>query len=208
MNETLFVGFLIATLLILSTPGPSCALAASQALRFGPMVAAITVAGDALGSLAHIIVATIGLNVIVNYSQYVLPWLQIIGALYIIYLAVKNYSEESIGQPGQSRITPGYYRAFFSGFIACITNPKAIVFFMAFFPGFIDQDLNIFLQSFVYGIIFIVLDVISILFYALLAYKVVRMNEFASRRYNIISATGLFLVGTFMLYRGIMELVF
>lgn len=207
MNETLFFGFLVATALILVTPGPSCALAASQALRFGPRAVVITVAGDALGSLVHITIAAIGLKMIVTYSSTVLPWLQILGSFYILYLAYISYFENYTAVPKADLNGHRGLQAFLSGFVACITNPKAIVFFMAFFPGFIDPNLNILIQSIVYGAIFIFLDVLSILFYAFLAYKLVKSSVIASKKYNLISAFGLILVFLYMLYRGVSELI-
>jgi homoserine/homoserine lactone efflux protein len=207
MNETLFTGFMIATLLILSTPGPSCALAASQALRFGPRAVVITVAGDALGSLVHITIAAVGLKMIVSYSSIVLPWLQILGSFYILYLAYISYFENYTAVSKADLNGHEGFQAFLSGFVACITNPKAIVFFMAFFPGFIDPNLNILLQSIIYGTIFIVLDVLSIFFYAFLAYKLVKSSAIANKKYNLISAVGLGLISLYMLYRGVSELM-
>lgn len=205
MNDVLFLGFIAATLVIVMTPGPSVALACSQAMRYGPKAAVLTVAGDAIGSLVHILVATIGLQVLIAMASSVLPWLQIAGGLYILYLAMRSFQAmreiELEGEGGSN----GTFEALFSGFLACVSNPKAIIFFAALFPGFIDPNYSIILQSSVYGIIFIVLDAMFILGYAILAVCVFRSSLFKKLNYNVFSGVGLMVIGVLLVGKGLSD---
>ncbi|GGK32130.1 LysE family translocator [Salinarimonas ramus] len=205
MNETLFFGFLAATALLLSAPGPSCALAASQAIRHGPRAAALTVAGDALGSTVHIIIATLGLQILIGIAGFVLPFVQIIGGIYVAYLGIKSWRDTR--DQNNTAANPDDQQAFFIGFVTCLSNPKAVIFFIALFPGFIDPSYNIPLQSFVYGIVFIVLDALSIMLYAILGLTIARSRLFSSVRHSLFSATGLFLVGAFLIVKGSLEVI-
>ena len=90
MDPILFLSFLTATLIIVISPGPSCALAASQAVKHGPRAAMLSVFGDALGSLVHILIAVVSLNVLINAASVILPYLQIGGGLFILYLAYQR----------------------------------------------------------------------------------------------------------------------
>lgn len=87
MDPVLFASFLAATLLIVASPGPSVALAASQAVKYGPRAALLSVAGDALGSVVHILVAVIGLGTLIRLADTLLPFLQIAGGGFLLYLA-------------------------------------------------------------------------------------------------------------------------
>ncbi|MEZ5686222.1 MAG: LysE family translocator [Paracoccaceae bacterium] len=201
MDPALFLSFLAATFVIVVTPGPSVALASAQALRFGPGAALVAVAGDALGSMVHILVAVLGLQMLVAVSGLVLPWMQMLGGLFILWLALGAWRE------GQPEAAPPPARAprrvsFWAGFLACVTNPKAIVFFIALFPGFISPAHSVWGQSLVYGAVFIALDAAFILGYALLARQA--FTRAAPRRLRLehVSALGLLVVGVLLLARG------
>ncbi len=104
--------------------------------------------------------------------------------------------------PVNAPAATNYRVTFWAGFFACVTNPKAIVFFVALFPGFISPDHNILLQSVVYGAIFLVLDAASILAYALLAMHAVRRATSRWLNVEVLSGLGLFGVGVGMMVKG------
>lgn len=201
MDSTLFLAFMAATLAIIVTPGPSCALASSQALRYGPKAAFVTVLGDALGSVVHIIVAVVSLQALLSVAGQVLPVLQILGGLYILYLAYKCFTDAPHTSAEADQMH-GYWQAFFSGFFACVSNPKAIVFFAALFPGFIAPELDVVFQSLVYGAIFVLLDAASIIGYAMLS--VYAANSRFGQRFNMnkLSGFGLLGVGVLLIFKG------
>lgn len=205
LDPALFLSFIAATLMIVVSPGPSCALASSQAVRFGPKAAVASVLGDALGSVVHIIVAVVSLQALLSLASQILPALQILGGGYILYLAYGSFTAKSLTGT-VTKPHAGYRTAFISGFFACVTNPKAIVFFAALFPGFINPELGVVFQSLVYGAIFIALDAASIIGYAMLALSASR-SRFGSR-FNVekLSAFGLLGVGLLLIVKGYREL--
>ena len=91
---------------------------------------------------------------------------------------------------------------FWAGFFACVSNPKAIVFFAALFPAFISPDHNLLFQGAVYGAIFILLDGISILAYAILTSAAVKRARSRWLNADILSALGLSGVGLAMVIKG------
>ncbi len=208
MNQALFISFLAATFVILIAPGPSCALATSQAMRYGLRVAVITVIGDALGSAFQISIATLGLQVLIGTASSMLPWLQVVGGVYLLYLSYKGFRAKLAELPPGDRAEDQTLRAMFAGFLSCISNPKAIIFFGAFFPGFIDPNHDIAFQSAIYGAVFIVLDVLSILAYTLLAMMVLKTRALRWMDHSSLSAVGLFLIGSLLLVKGSYEVVF
>jgi len=200
IDPVLLLAFVTTTLFFVATPGPSVAFATAQALRHGARAAGITVAGDALGTVVHIAIAVAGLATLVALSQVVLPFLQIAGGAFILYMSVQSF--RAWRQPMEAPTLTSGRVTFWAGFFACVTNPKAIVFFVALFPGFISPEHNVLVQSLIYGAIFLVLDALSILGYAFAALYAVRK---ASRRWiniNVFSGLGLFGVGLAMMVKG------
>lgn len=198
MDITLLIAFVTTTLFFVATPGPSVAFATAQALRHGTRGACVTVAGDALGTVVHITVAARSLSVLIALSDLILPPLQIAGGMFIVYMAYQSF--KSAGQGGRTRASDK--ATFWAGFFACVSNPKAIVFFVALFPAFISTEHSILLQTIVYGAIFLILDAISILTYALLTMHTVRRTS--SRWFNAetLSGFGLSGVGVAMIIKG------
>jgi threonine/homoserine/homoserine lactone efflux protein len=200
MDFILFVAFLTTTLVFLAIPGPSVAFASAQAVKYGARAAIVTIAGDALGTLVHIIVAVGSLSALMALSTLVLPILQIIGGFFILYMAYRSFRDAH--KPAVTPVKVSSKATFWAGFFACVTNPKAIVFFVALFPAFISPEHNVFLQSMIYGAIFIVLDVLSILGYALLAMFAVKRAATRWMNVDILSGIGLFGVGIAMIVKG------
>jgi threonine/homoserine/homoserine lactone efflux protein len=200
MDYLLFLGFLTTTLLFVAVPGPSVAFASAQAVKYGTRAAVITVAGDALGTVVHIVVAVGSLSALMALSALVLPFLQIIGGIFILVMAFLSFRDAH--QTGQATTRMTGKATFWAGFFACATNPKAIVFFVALFPAFISSDHNVVVQSAIYGVVFIVFDAFSIMGYSLLAMHAV--NQTASRWLNvdILSGIGLLGVGVALVVKG------
>lgn len=206
LNEVLFLSFLAATLVIMITPGPSVALVTSQAIRYGPKIALLTLAGDAAGTTIHIIIATVGLQFLISAASYILPWMQVLGGGYLLFLAYQGFVETDHNnhlEPTRSDSVS----ALFGGFIACVTNPKAIIFFIALFPGFIDPTLNVMFQSAVYGVTFIILDGLSIVMYAAATAYLFKTKVFNGINHHKLSAIGIFLIGVLLCVKGTIEVI-
>ncbi|WP_254054576.1 LysE family translocator [Roseovarius sp. EL26] len=190
----------MTTLLFVVVPGPSVAFAAAQAVKHGPRAALVAVAGDALGTVVHIVIAVSSLTALMSVSGLVLPFLQIAGGLFILCMAYQSFFIRHDTAKSAKKISGKV--TFWAGFFACVTNPKAIVFFVALFPAFISPDHNVLLQSVIYGSVFLVLDAMSILGYALLTLYTVRHTTSRWFNANILSGLGLFGVGIAMVVKG------
>lgn len=205
MDPALFTAFLVATFVIVASPGPGVALASSHAVRSGLRAAFATVLGDALGSIVHIVVVVLSLQALLSVADRILPAIQIIGGIYIIYLAWSVFTTKASGVPVATH-WEGYRSAFISGFFSCVSNPKAIVFFAALFPGFLSPDHGVISQSFIYGVIFVLLDAAFIMGYAALARRAAKSRF--GRRFDVnkLSAAGLVGVGALLVIKGYREL--
>lgn len=213
MDLSLFLSFLAATFIIVVTPGSTVALASSRAVKSGLRAAFVTVLGDALGTATQIVIAVLGLQILVGLASQILPYMQIAGGLYILFLGYQSITETrpktnlenqqdmalNADPKARKKETRGY---FWAGFFVCISNPKSIIFFIALFPGFISQELNVMFQSLVYGVVFILLDAMFIMGYSILAIKTFNSSKGASLNIKIVSGVGLSLVGILLIWNG------
>ncbi len=201
MDYLLFVAFLTTTLFFVATPGPSVAFASAQAIKYGQRAMFVTVAGDALGTVVHIAVAVSSLTALMALSALVLPFLQVAGGVFILFMAYHSFRDAGSQSKAGGQTTGK--ASFWAGFFACVTNPKAIVFFVALFPAFIRPDHNVILQSIVYGAIFVIMDALSIVGYAMLAMHTVRRTTSRWMNVDVLSGIGLAGGGVAMVIKGL-----
>lgn len=200
MDPTLLIAFITTTLLFVAAPGPSVAFATAQGLKHGRRGLFITVAGDGLGTVVHIAVAASSLATLLALSDVILPPLQIAGGLFIVWMGLQSFAAARRGATYQA--TPADKVTFWAGFFACVSNPKAIVFFVALFPAFISANHSVLLQTLLYGAIFLVLDALSIIGYALLAMHTVHRTTLRWLNPQVLTGAGLTGVGLSMIIKG------
>lgn len=167
--ETWFYYFL-AVLVLTASPGPSVLLCATKAVTHGFKASIVT----ALGSLTAIVgVMTLsfsGLGVVLASSELVFSGVKWAGAGYLIYLGFKAFTSkqqtyELSAKDGQKKGVSAL-SLYISGFIVGASNPKAIVFFTALFPQFINQNEPLLAQYMVFAVTFAALELSWLLIYA------------------------------------------
>jgi len=173
MNLDTWVIYILAILILTASPGPSVLLCISKSVSSGLVSARYA----ALGSVAAIsIVLTLsftGLGVLIASSNVAFSAIKWIGAAYLVYLGIQalRSSDESY----EITIKPDSNKAklnhFTNGFVVGASNPKALVFFTALFPQFIDPTIALFPQYLIFASTFIVLELGWLLFYAHIAHR-------------------------------------
>jgi threonine/homoserine/homoserine lactone efflux protein len=132
--------FLGATLLASLTPGPVVLLTLAVSVRagFGPAVRAIL--GVCTGSTCYLLVSLAGLLAILVTHRVIFHAVQIAGATYLIYLGVRMVlgGARARGEARQETAAPPFDRPYFDGLVTQLSNPKAILYWTALLPPFID----------------------------------------------------------------------
>ena len=198
--------FCSIALLITFTPGPAVLLAISNSLAVGPRRAMISSLGNAMGLFVVSGVAMAGLGAVLATSATAFMGLKIVGALYLIYLGIKQLSGKAsaLADVKAAPATVNLHaapRLFSQGLAVALTNPKAILFFSAFFPQFLMHDAPVFGQFLMLTTTFVACALLSHVFYALLA-RVLK-KQFASpqrmRLFNYASGGVFVLLGLSLL---------
>ena len=150
---------------IILAPGPSVLFGIARAIAWGRASAVITVAGNALGMLVLAVFVAIGLGPLLSSSDLLFFGVQFAGGLYLVWMGidairhrVDNAAEMTVVQTGRLGLKKNLREGFLVGFL----NPKAIVFFAAIFPQFVDRELgSVTLQLLTLGFIFSILAFVS-----------------------------------------------
>ena len=157
--------YIVAAMIIILAPGPSVLFVIARAIAWGRKVAVFTVAGNVTGSFVLSVFVALGLGPILQRSDLAYTAVQWGGGLYLMYLgidAIKHRKVHAADMTNQGNTEPTALRSMRDGFWVGALNPKAIVFYAAVLPQFIDRDRGqITVQLIVLGAIFSTLAFIS-----------------------------------------------
>lgn len=141
MSESSLALFFIAALVLALAPGPDLLYITTRGLDQGAMAGLISALGVHTGVLIHTIVAALGLSALIASSAASFTLIKYAGAVYLCFLGLRPFvSWRQTTTPGCQRLTcrTDLRKVFYQGVITDVLNPKVILFFLAFFPQFVD----------------------------------------------------------------------
>ncbi len=200
MSFDLWIAFLAASAVMLAIPGPTVLLVVSYALGHGRQTALATVAGVVLGDFTAMTASVLGLGVLLAASAALFTALKWMGAGYLIYLGVKLWrAPVADGAAASTQPVARPLRLFAHAFAVTATNPKSIVFFVAFLPQFLDAARPFAGQVAVMEASFLVLAALNATVYALTASAAGGAIRRSSIRRAVNRVGGSFLIGAGLL---------
>ena len=130
--------FLLAALVIAAIPGPGIFYVAARTLSGGRQAGIASTFGTALGGLVHVVAGALGVSAIILASAQLFTLLKLIGALYLVWLGIKNLPRSR--PPAARADRPDRRRSGHFGKASWSRrlNPKTAAFFLAFIPQFLD----------------------------------------------------------------------
>ena len=136
MFETL-LSFSIATLALAISPGPDNIYVLTQSLVNGTKSGIATTAGLISGCIVHTTLLAFGISAIITASEEIFYGIKVLGACYLVYLAFKVYKSDERIALAENVPKKSYLQLYKTGVIMNLINPKVLIFFLAFFPGFL-----------------------------------------------------------------------
>ncbi len=130
--------FLAVAAITVLSPGPGVVMTLSNALRFGVRGTVGGIFGIAFGALVVAAISATSLGILLATSTVAFTIAKLIGAAYLIYLAVRLWRAPPFHFHSQSTHEARFVRRFMEGLALQLTNPKAVFFFLSVFPQFID----------------------------------------------------------------------
>ena len=139
-ETTVLVSYSIACLFLFLTPGPDMSLFLSRTLTGGVSAGIASMLGASLGCAVHTLLAAAGISALLAASPRAFAALKIVGALYLLWLAVDAVRRGSVlrvaGEGGGRR--PSFFATLAAGLGVNLTNPKVVLFYVTFLPQFVS----------------------------------------------------------------------
>ena len=170
IDTTTLLLFCIASTVLIITPGPNMLYIISRSVGQGRKEGIVSALGVDSGSLVHIIAVAIGLSALLVSSALAFAIVKYLGAAYLIYMGVNILLERGSSKSIETLKPYSLWKIYYQGFFTNVLNPKVAVFFLAFFPQFVDVSRGaVTAQILVLGAIFILIGVAIDLIVASLA---------------------------------------
>ncbi|KPW87062.1 Threonine/homoserine/homoserine lactone efflux protein [Pseudomonas congelans] len=192
-----WLSFAMIALFVTLTPGPAVIMALSNSITHGPARAMVGSLGNALGLIVVATAVTAGLGAVLVASASAFLVLKIAGAGYLVYLGIKQWRSARSAFDALANVPKAVSTGslFIKGISVALTNPKAILFFIAFLPQFIQPGTFQVEQTGVLIVTFAGCSVVAHVFYVLLAQTLKRHLNSARRRQNVNRVFGVSFIG-------------
>jgi threonine/homoserine/homoserine lactone efflux protein len=162
--------FVSAALVLLAIPGPAVFYVTSRSIGHGRSAGLVSALGIGVGTLLHVVAATLGLSALLMSSALAFSVVKYLGAAYLIYLGIQKLLREESIAPSEESTRIQLSRIFGQGIVVNVLNPKTALFFFAFLPQFVDVSRGkVAAQIMLLGLLFAVMGVLSDSVWALFA---------------------------------------
>ncbi len=153
--------FVVTVFVLLIAPGPSMLFVLRQSGSFGVKAGLKASLGVMTGDLILMLMAALGVASLLAAFPKAFLVIKYLGAAYLVYLGVRVL----ISKPDKAKLlkidSPKHFR---QGLTITLLNPKAVIFFMAFFPLFIDPNYHNKMLSFLsLGALFQTMSIVHLL---------------------------------------------
>lgn len=169
LNPATLTAYLGACFLLAIVPGPTVTVIIANALARGTMAGLAIVLGTQIGLITMIAVVAIGLQGMISFMGWAFDWIKLAGAAYLVWLGFKMLRSEGVLGSAEAVATKSYWRIVVEGFFVIWANPKALLFFGAFLPQFVDLSAPTFPQIMILGVFFMVVAGSTDAIYAVIA---------------------------------------
>jgi threonine/homoserine/homoserine lactone efflux protein len=197
-----WLAFAAASAVLLIIPGPTILTVISYSVTHGRSAAIPLIAAVALGDSTALALSLVGLGSLLAASALAFTIVKWLGGAYLIYLGVRMLRAGASGTATMSAAPAGSRRRLFANtYAVTATNPKGIIFFMAFLPQFVDPHAAVAPQMWILAVTFVALAIVNATLYTIFAgYAAGLLTSGKARRWfnigggSLLSAAGVWTV--------------
>ena len=189
----IYIAYVVACFVIALVPGPTVTVIVANSLAHGPRAGLLNVAGTQLGLALMMAILVVGLSSVIAAMGWLFDWLRWAGAAYLVWLGIQLLRSPEAMAEARSASTPrgGFL---LQGFLVLMANPKALLWFGAFIPQFVDPNGNYVGQIIVLGVTAMAVALVSDGAYAVVTGRAGAM--LSRKRVRLVSRlSGGFLIG-------------
>jgi threonine/homoserine/homoserine lactone efflux protein len=189
----IYIAYIVACFVIALVPGPTVTVIVANSLAHGSRAGLLNVAGTQLGLALMMAILVVGLSSVIAAMGWLFDWLRWAGAAYLVWLGWKLLrAPEAMVDIQKSSVPKGGF--LLQGFLVLMANPKALLWFGAFIPQFIDPTGNYVGQIVLLGVTAMAVALVSDGAYAVVTGRASAM--LSRQRVRLVSRlSGGFLIG-------------
>jgi threonine/homoserine/homoserine lactone efflux protein len=206
ISQSSLMLFITGATIILVIPGPAVMYVVSRSIGQGRIAGLVSVMGIVVGTLFHVLAATLGLSALLASSALAFQAAKYLGAAYLIYLGIRTLRREDAQLVEAGGDERRLVRIFGQGVLVNVLNPKTALFFLAFLPQFVDPARgHATLQILQLGVLFALMGWCTDSIWALFAGTVaerIRHNVRLRRVQRNVSGGGLIALGLASAFSG------
>lgn len=177
--------YLAAALGLSLTPGPNSLLVLTHGALHGHRKTLFTVCGGALGFVALIALSMLGIGALLKASAGALVVLKLLGGAYLVWLGIQLWRAPAIHLQADAAETDIRSADMFrQGVLTAVSNPKALLFYGAFLPQFIDPGRDLVTQFIVMTTTFVAIECVVEYLLALLAHRIRPWLQRVGKNFN------------------------
>ncbi len=152
MDIELYLIFLVTTVMLILVPGPAAITIAAQGASYSPNKAFLGVLGVASADVIFFALSATGIASLILTSNLLFSIIKWFGVVYLLYLGVTAlFSKSGAIKINKQAAKSNHTKLFSQGLIVQLANPKALIYFSALLPQFVDPDGAIIFQMFLMG---------------------------------------------------------
>lgn len=185
------------------TPGPNGLLALTHGALHGTKKTLATIAGGSLGFGLIIGLSMFGIGALLATWVGLLVIMKWLGGAYLVWLGIQVIRSEPIDISRSKNAGNGKLRTLFSqGLISAVSNPKGILFFVAFLPQFVNPRESLFTQFLLMAMTFIVIEFVYEFTVASLSDRIKPLLVRAGKNFNRVFGGIFIAIGVLLPLRG------
>jgi len=179
--------FVVTEAVLCVTPGPAVLFVVSSGLAHGGRAALWANAGILSGNTFYFILSALGVSALLVASHEVFLAIKLLGAAYLVYLGIQTIRGAGVGLPSHDGARPVARgrRLLVRGFVLQTANAKALLFFIALLPQFIDATRAVAPQILILAVTSVVIEFVVL---ALYGYFAGRAAQLARERRFVVAA--------------------
>lgn len=156
MSIESYLAFVLATAVLILTPGPVVALIVGNSLAYGARNGLAAVAGASLATSVHMTLVVFGMASFLSVIGSAFFWIKWLGAAYLLVLAIQAFATPAENLDAVRSKRKPLKIVFVESFLVGATNPKPLLFYAAFFPLFVSTNAPLAPQLAVLAVTFLI----------------------------------------------------
>lgn len=202
MDIQSWILYALAAIGLSLTPGPNGLLALTHGALYGARRTVATILGGSLGFTLVIALSMFGIGALLAASVGLLVVLKWLGGAYLVWLGIQVWRSPSIAISREKVGSGSPGLLFRAGLLSAVSNPKGILFFVAFLPQFVDPARSLVVQFAIMATTFVVIEFFYELMVAALADRVQPWLARVGKNFNRVFGGVFVAIGVLLPLRG------